>query len=436
MIPGIASRRWRILAPAFLASAAMVLSACTSSGGSATAQSDPNRPLLVWTDATRQPGFEQFKKAHPNVKMKIETYDTSALLTKIQLFNRTGKGHPDVVFSPLPTHAASLSSKLFDFAEPLDSLVPASVQRGFGSANDTCKIDGKLVCLKNDLAQSVLWYNKPLMKQWGYEIPTTWEEYAALGRRVARDHPGTIIGSAGSQFVYYDFLYSSGCPLQTVTRPGAVHINTKDPKCTRVTKLLDPMIKSGVVSRHGPFDPEMSKLSKEGKILMMPGASWYGDFVFKPAASFATPKGKIAAAPYPKWQGESKSYSGATGGGIYVVSKRSANEKGAVAVAQWMATSTKYQANAPTYPAYGPAAKAWGAKHAGDTFYAADPFPVLQKQAGLINPAEKPTVYEVDAAITSTLVAKVRAGGKLADGMTDLQTQLSQLAQSTGYTVN
>jgi ABC-type glycerol-3-phosphate transport system substrate-binding protein len=421
MQPHRAAPRRRILAGA-LAAVAMLATAC--SGDDDQPRNDPDAELLIWTDATRQAGFEQFKKAHPEVKMKIETYEGGALLTKIQLFNRTGEGWPDVIFDGQPNNVAALSSKLFDYTQPLDDLLPAEVKAGYGSANDTCVIEGRTMCLKNDLAQTVLWYDKALMDQFGYQVPTTWTEYAELGRRVAREHPGYIIGTAGSEFVLYDYFQSSGCPLQSVTGPQQVHIDTEDPKCARVSALLDPLIASGVVSRGGPFDPDTNKLGQQGKILMMPGASWYGDYVFKPAASFAT------------WDGESKNHSGAAGGGIYMVSRHSANVKQAAAIAQWMATDIGYQSAAPTYPAYGPAAKAWGEAKAKDDYYAADPFPVLQRQAALISPTVVPVAFDVPQTVTNTVAAKVRNGGAMQDGLADLQSQLSSLAQSVGYAVN
>src|SRR5260370_3207007 len=153
------SRRLSRLAAFVVLPMVLILSACQSS----SSPSNLNATLLVWTDSTRQPGFVLYQKAHPNVNMKIETYDSASLLTKIQLFNRSGHGWPDVVFSPLPNDVAALSSPLFNYTQPLDSLVSSEVKAGFGTATARCTIDGKLYCLKNDLAQSVLWYNKPLM---------------------------------------------------------------------------------------------------------------------------------------------------------------------------------------------------------------------------------------------------------------------------------
>lgn len=428
------SKRSRLaLAAVAAATAALILSSCA--GTPQGASDDGDGELLVWTDATRQPGFEEYQKQHPDVKLKIETYDPATLLSKIQLFNQTGEGWPDVIFDAVPNEIASLANPTFDFAQPLDDLVPKDVQDGFGTSNDGCTIDGKLYCLKNDLAQSVLWYDKTLMEEFGYEVPTTWDEYAELGERVAAEHPGYIIGTAGFSFVYYDFFWSSGCPIQTVTESQTVQINTEDDRCTRVADLLDPLLDAGVVARSGPFDADVTELGKQGKILMMPGASWYGDFVFKPEASYALPEGRLAAATYPTWEGEDKAWSGATGGGVFVVSKHSDDQQAAADVAQWMTTDVDYQSAAATYPAYGPAAEKWNAAKATDPFYAEDPTPALVAQAQLINPAESNTAYSVEEAFTSTVVSAVRGGDSIASALPALQTQLTQLAQSVGYIV-
>ena len=78
-----------------------------------------------------------------------------------------------------------------------------------------------------------------------------------------------------------------------------------------------------------------------------------------PKASYNLPDGEIAVAPMPTWPGETTNYSGAWGGGIYLVSSHAANKAGAAAVAQWVSTNNAYQATAPTFPAYIPAAEVW-----------------------------------------------------------------------------
>lgn len=411
-----------------------VLAAC-GSGASDESKDDPNAPILVWTDATRKPAFEAYQKAHPDVELKIEVIDATALLTKIQLANRVGKGWPDVVFDSLPNDVAALSSPLFKYAQPLDEKVSDKVTDDFAGNNDICKVDGKLYCIQNDLAQDVLWYNKPKMEEFGYTVPTTWEEYRELGEKVAKEHPGYVLGAAGGPTVYYDYLWSSGCPIQEVTSSTQVKIDLTDSRCTRVADVVDPMLENGSLSRLGPFDPDMNKLAKSGKLLMMPAASWFAEFVLKADTGYHLPAGQIAAAPMPTWDGETTNYSGAQGGGIYLVSQHAKNMSGSVDVAEWVATNLDYQASAPTYPAYKPAAEKWLAKAAADTWYAEDPSAALTEAADKINPAEKPTRYSVEGPINSTLVAAVTGGESLASAFEALQTQLAGLAASSGYEV-
>lgn len=435
-------RRRRRLVPLVGAVTAVALLAagCSSGGASAPEGSDEitndkDATLVVWTDPTRQAGFEAFKKAHPDIKMKIETYDAAALVTKMKLFARTGKGWPDVLFDGQPSRIAEWVHPSTGYAQPLDELVSEDVQAEFGNGNASCEVDGTLYCLRNDLAQTVLWYDKELMDEFGYTVPTTWAEYQELGATVASEHPGYVVGSAGSFFTYYDYFWASGCPIQDVTGPEKVRIDLQDPTCTRVADMLDAMVENGSLTTAGLFDPEMAELGKEGKVLMLPGASWLGDFLFKPENLFATREGTLAAAPYPSWEGEETNWSGNAGGGIYVVSRHSKNIEDAARIAEWMATSAEYQTTAPTYPAHEPSAQAWAERLETDPFYAENPFPVMQDQAAKVNPVAKATRYDVESAFTEVLVPAIRSGDSIRDTLDELEQRLVNLAKSTGYEV-
>jgi ABC-type glycerol-3-phosphate transport system substrate-binding protein len=411
---------------------AVSMAGCSSPSNANTKSSDP---ILVWADATREPAFKAYEKAHPDVKLKVEIVDPAALLSKIQLANRVGKGWPDVIFDPQPTDVASLSSPLFNYAQRLDDLIPKDVQKNFATGNKACTIDGKLYCLQNDLAQGVLWYNKPLMDQFGYSVPTTWDQFKQLGEKVAAEHPGYVLGAAGDVNIWYDYLWSSGCPLADVKSSTQVHINTSDKACTRVADTIDPLLQNGSVSRLSPFDPKMIKTAQDGKLLMTIGPSWFGEYVLHAKTSYNLPDGEIAAAPMPTWQGATANYSGAWGGGIYIVSSHAADKKTATDIAQWVATNDAYQATAPTYPAYKPAATTWAQSMSTSKFYAANPVPVLTDAADKINPAVGPTRYALVPTVTSTVVAAIKAGGTIASALPGLQDQLSALAQSAGYEV-
>ena len=74
-----------------------------------------------------------------------------------------------------------------------------------------------MYCLRNDIGQNVVWYNATLMKKFGYQVPTTWEQYQALGAEVAKQHPGYIIGSVGDPWTPEVYFWASQCPANQIT---------------------------------------------------------------------------------------------------------------------------------------------------------------------------------------------------------------------------
>src|SRR5438128_2466697 len=67
-------KRWRVASLATAAAAALVLSGCGGTGGGADGGSGGGKgELLVWVDNTRMPAAQQYKKAHPDLKMRIVT---------------------------------------------------------------------------------------------------------------------------------------------------------------------------------------------------------------------------------------------------------------------------------------------------------------------------------------------------------------------------
>jgi hypothetical protein len=101
-----------ILAFGAAAPTAAAVSACgggnSGSGSSVkdgfTQASQSADPFTVWVDSTRVPAARAYQKAHPSVKLNTVTYDGDAngadtLQTNVGLYDRTGSGWPDVVFS-------------------------------------------------------------------------------------------------------------------------------------------------------------------------------------------------------------------------------------------------------------------------------------------------------------------------------------------------
>lgn len=425
---------------------ALLLAAATAcgDGGPGNAQNEfkpveqKGGTLTVWVDSTRLAAAQLYQKQNPSVPMDIVTYDGDAngsnyLQTKVSLFNRTGNGWPDVVFSSQNNEATwAVPAK---FTAPLNKgLIPKDLLDGWApGANDPCLVDGTLYCLRNDLSQTVLWYDATLMKEWGYQVPASWEQYEALAKRVAAEHPGYLAGSVGDAFTPEIYLWAGKCGANQITGPKAVTVNTTGPECTRMASLLDGLIKNGTLTTSGVFSSDFGK-NHAGKILMMPGPAWFGGSVFR--ETLKVPAGRIGVAPMPQWSGDTSPSVGNVGGGTWLLSAHSANLKAAVDFLTWVTTADDYQGKlSPGYPAYGPAAKTWLANQASSGYYAHDIAAPLQAAAGQVWPGWGYGQFSQEAIWAATVTPGLNEGKTIVSMLPEWQNAIANHARSDGYQV-
>ena len=431
-------------------SAVVILSGCASAeqstppaGSAASAfkpvAQDESSAITVWTDSTRLDSVKKYQAANPGVKMDVVTYDGSAdgstyLQTKVQLFDRTDKGWPDVVFgapTDLTWATQPTGPNEVPYAAPLDeSLVPKSTLDGFAKGSlDPCQYGGHTYCLRNDIAQVVLWYNKKVLDQWGYPVPKTWEDYQAVGEKIGKEHPGYLVGTIGDTNSNESYFWSGQCPANQLVKPDTLLANMQDPKCTRMATLLDSLLKAKSLSTQGFF----SQGFDGSKVVMANGPSWYGQYLFKGA--FKTPAGQIAATGPLTWTGETTAFTGNVGGGVWMVSAHSRNLKAATALTTWLTTSDDNLKGAPTYPAFSPGAKTWLANPANSGYYAADISPAFQAAADAVWTGWSNTKFSDQTPWSSAVLPALTAGKTLTETLPAWQTAVTNQAKSVGYTV-
>ncbi|WP_030441224.1 ABC transporter substrate-binding protein [Actinoplanes subtropicus] len=447
-----APRPSRVLGAAGALAIALALAACgggKNAGASVGAYGfpqvtqDDKAEITVWVDADRSSAVDAFKKANPDVPVKVVTYDGSSngsnsFRTKMQLFDRAGSGWPDVVFSSQNNDAAWASQKSGGrqaFAAPLNAgLIPQATLDGFtpGSLNP-CTVDGKVYCLRNDLAQVVLWYNKSLLAKFGYSVPTSWEEYQALGEKVAREHPGYIVGTVGDAFTPEIYFWAGQCQANGITGPTSVTVDTGSTQCKRVAGMLDTLIKNGTTPNISVFTPEFVK-KYSGKVLLMPGPDWYAGALFNNPQSLNVPKGQLGVADPLAWQGDTPA-TGNVGGGTWFISSHSKNLKAAAKFAQFVTTADDYQVNvAPGYPAFAAAADKWIKKQESSGYYATDLQPIV-KAGTEIWSGWGSGIFSQEAIWAKTVTPGIAGGKSLVDLLPDWETAIKNQAQVDGYTV-
>jgi raffinose/stachyose/melibiose transport system substrate-binding protein len=136
--------------------------------------SEPNCGLPILTE-----GFNSTSQtARVEIIEQPEAWDVTRTAV-------TGGGGPDVVISPGPSFvyemaAANLILPLTDYADQLgwtETFVPWALSLG--------SVDGTLYSLPSELETLILYYNKTLFEQNGWQPPTTMDELVALSEQIS-----------------------------------------------------------------------------------------------------------------------------------------------------------------------------------------------------------------------------------------------------------
>lgn len=389
--------------------------------------------LNVWSDPVRLTMFDLYDKTHDNVKLNVTTIDPAGLVAKIQLGMQSKSEVPDVIFMNDIGYAAQLSTRRSNYLLDLTGKVTQSVLDEFyPNANSPCYINGKLLCLRNDIAHDVVWYDKPLMESLGLEVPTTWEEFQALGDALVEK--GYSLGSPIVPF--QAFLVTAGCDMvmPVAGKDDTVKIDLTTEKCLKPARLIDHMIAKGSLAKVDPFDPSVVEQVKSGKVPLLIGPTWFGEYVIKPTYEMAP--GKLAVALPLRWEDQEQPLTWSWGGGVYGGWKDTKHPEAVADLITWMASDVANQTNAVTLPAHRPSALAWGERLKSDPFYASpDAFDVQVKAAEYSHPGYTSLRFSVEEAIVKIVSANIAKGGTVEASLPALQTELVNLAKLNGYTV-
>lgn len=264
-------------------------------------------------------------------------------------------------------------------------------------------------------------------------MPTTWEEYQALGEKVAEEHPGYLVGDAGDSFTPEIYLWASKCGANHITGPKAVSVNTTSEACTKMAQLMDVLIKKKYMSISGVFSTDFAK-SEADKVLLMPGPAWFGGAVFRD--TLKVPAQQIAAAPIPQWQGDTSPSTGNVGGGTWLLSQHSTHIKAATDFLTWVTTDNAYQGEkAPGYPAYAPAAENWLKAQDAAGYFTGD-LGALKAAASQVWPEWGSGQFSQEAIWAATVKPGMTQGKPIVSLLPAWQDSIVKYAKSNGYKVS
>ena len=443
--PATASAPATTSAPA-TASAPAAASAPASGYGFQTVAQDPTAKITVWVDADRSAIAAAFQKDHPEYPLNVETYDASAggsdtFHQKITLLDQAGSGWPDVAWSGQVNDAswnAKPQNGVQAFAAPLDEgVVPQSWLSGYTpGALDPVTVDGHVYGARDNLAPVVFWYNKALFDKFGYTVPTTWEDYQALGDKVAAEHPGYVLGSIFDPFtsVLTD-MWGGQAPIYTVN--GTTFTSDfSDSHSTRMIALLDHMYANKTLALDGLFTADWAKKWKD-KVLAIPGPTWFAGGILQNKDNLNAPAGTWGAGHALHWAGEPIA-TGNVGGGFWYGSSHSANLKAVGAFLQYATSGPQSVKLITGLPAYASTASAWLDAQTTSGYWAnSDTFKdVVSEAANNIWKGWGATLPFSSEPPWAEIVAPALASGKtIASQVGAWQQYLAQQAKVNGFTV-
>jgi multiple sugar transport system substrate-binding protein len=437
------------------AAVALLAAGCTSSGGGGdanspygfkTAKQDKKSGITILVDADRTPIAKAFQADHPEYKVDIQTYDgnsggTNSFQTKISLADKAGSGWPDVVWSGQvndASWAAVGKNGAQAFAAPLDEGVLSKkwLDGYTKGAEDPVTVGGHIYGVRDNLAPVVFWYNKTLFDQFGYTIPETWEDYEALGDKLAAEHPGYTLGSIGDSFtaVLAD-MWSAQAPIYTV-KDKTFTANFSDDHTQKMIALMDHMLANKSLNTVGLFTPDFAK-TDTGKLLGIPGPTWFTGAIFNNPTALAAPAGEWGAGAPLHWAGEPVA-TGNVGGGFWYGSSHSTNLKAEAAFLQYAVAGPQSVKLITGLPAYASTASAWlDAQVSGGYWADSDKFKAnVNTAATHIWSGWGATLSFSSEPAWNTIVAPALAKGQTIASVADAwQKEYQNQAQVNGYTV-
>lgn len=392
--------------------------------------------LTVWGDTVRVPSYQAYDAANEDVTLTIVTVAPEENVARLQLALRTNTGIPDLVFISDAPNSAMLASRQANYLMRLEGRIDEALLADFyPNANAPCIVNEELVCLRNDLAHNLIWYDSVLMDELGLEVPTTWEEYEALSEELAALDEPYFVGSAVDPFGLYGLLMAAGCDMATpVTgQDDTILVNMQTEDCLRAVRMIDRMNANGTLIDSGPFDPGFVARAGAGDLVLYVGPTWFGEFILR--GTYEIEPGRIATALPPRWEVEEDPVTWSFGGGGFGVWKDTAEAAAALEMLVWLTTSEANQREAVTFPPYAPVTRLWGERLIADDYYLGDIFAPMEAAATYADPNYGARRFDMPSVIGKIVSPVMASGGTLEEVLPELEAEIRNTATVFGYRV-
>jgi len=229
---------------------------------------------------------EKLEKVHPGLKVNI-VYDFNAAEI---LRNRILAGDPPDVFDVNAQYYDKYSAISEGVMKPIDFLYDV---KSLDDPSKTIKdvlnfsvmsfgfVDGKYYCVPDSVYTSGLWYDAKMFRDKGYTVPTTWDEFIALGDVAKKDGKYLLMYSSryGGEYFGNYWFYPLLCSIDVNAFGKIMKLEPNawsDPAVKKALELTKGIIDKGWAdTASGTLDISETQMQFcNGNVLFYACGSW------------------------------------------------------------------------------------------------------------------------------------------------------------------
>nr|WP_238431447.1 sugar ABC transporter substrate-binding protein [Streptomyces cavernae] len=419
---------------------AMLLTACSASGGSDTVEGGPVR-ITFWS-ALRgsQEMVDEYNRTHTKIQVDFEQVPSGDQGGWAKLSNAARAGNaPDVAtleYPQLPGFAID------GVPRDITDLLPDSVRaKILPQAMDLTTFEGRTYAVPVDIEPMVFLYRKDLFTKHGIPVPKTWAEFESSARKLKEAEPASRIASlftTGGTLAMAGLVWQAGGKWYD-TSDETWRISMDDAPTRKVATYWQRLLDDDLVRVEPASSQQWRAHLRSGETAGWLAGAWAAGSMM---ASTPSGKGKWAIAPFPQWD-PSKPSLGTQGGSTFMVTKDSKHPKEAMEFISWLVTSpdalraklaSGISSAYPAVPDLVPVAR----KEMDTSYYSGqDIFGLFHKEAELIDPEWKwgPRMVSTISSGDDGLARAGAGSGTILDALREAQQKTLPDLKSLGLSV-
>ena len=344
-------RRWWMAPVALVATGALAAcgSGATQSSGDAAESSGTDGPVTIeyWsglqgTDAL----VDEWNAAHPDVQVKLSTSDGSWPEQITKLTAALQAGNAPCLLAMEYTYVPSLL--VADALEDVSPYVGDYQDDYLESTWQLVNYAGGTYGVPSGSGPMAMYYRADKFKEYGIDVPTTWDEFAEASRTVHEKDPNAYLMGLGgdSQTDIVSLVSQASDPWFDISGDSWV-VNITNPESEKVAEYWQGLRDDDLLNLTNRWDPTFYNDLSEGRQLAVIGGAWQAPLL---AANVSGGAGEWAIAPMPNWDAGDVA-SSMNGGGAQLAIKGCEYPEQAMEFAHWLTTDQEGILSLKSFPA-------------------------------------------------------------------------------------